>query len=45
MPCWMSDEYGSLTPSTERIRDFATLARAGNILFHVDIAGEPCGKV
>jgi hypothetical protein len=31
LPAWISDAYGSLTPSTERIRDFAILASAGRI--------------
>jgi hypothetical protein len=29
LPVRISDEYGSLTPSADRIRDFATLASAG----------------
>ncbi|HXY11257.1 MAG TPA: hypothetical protein VEI52_25715 [Terriglobales bacterium] len=29
LPVWMSEEYGSLTPSVVRIRDFAMLASAG----------------
>jgi hypothetical protein len=29
LPAWMSEEYGSLTPKSERICDFATLESAG----------------
>ena len=31
---WIHDEYGSLTLSPERIRDFATVVSAGKICFH-----------
>jgi len=40
-PAWIAEEYGSLTPSAARIRNFCNVNELWLHSLNVDIAGQP----